>query len=230
MRALLIHRSLCLPGFVGERLAERGYASRPTRWCPRSRYDSPAVDTEFPDPRDFEVVVALGAAWSAYDEACTAGCCPSSKCSAMPTRRGFRCSVSASAASCWRPRTAGRWAAAAAGDRLVRRESDDELVPAGRWFQWHYDRWQLPAGATEIARNPQASQAFVLDRNLAVQFHPEIDEKILRGWLANGGDDDAASSASIRTRCCRHPAEHGRQPRAGPPTRRRLPGPGGDVS
>jgi GMP synthase-like glutamine amidotransferase len=70
-------------------------------------------------------------------------------------------------------------------------ESDDERVPAGRWFQWHYDRWQLPAGATEIARNPQASQAFVLDRNLAVQFHPELDETILRGWLENGGDEDA---------------------------------------
>ena len=42
-----------------------------------------------------------------------------------------------------------------------------------------------------MARNAQASQAFVLDRNLAVQFHPEIDEQILLGWLANGGDDDA---------------------------------------
>ena len=70
-------------------------------------------------------------------------------------------------------------------------ESDDDLVPGGRWFQWHYDRWQLPAGATEIARNPRASQAFVLDRNLAVQFHPELDEPILRGWLDNGGDEEA---------------------------------------
>ena len=31
----------------------------------------------------------------------------------------------------------------------------------------------------------------MLDRNLAVQFHPEIDEEILLGWLANGGDDEA---------------------------------------
>ena len=31
----------------------------------------------------------------------------------------------------------------------------------------------------------------MLGRNLAVQFHPELDEKILAGWLTNGGDDDA---------------------------------------
>ena len=54
-----------------------------------------------------------------------------------------------------------------------------------------YFKILAPEGATEIARNPQASQAFVLDDDLAVQFHPELDEKILLGWLANGGDDRA---------------------------------------
>ena len=69
MRALLIqHDHLCLPGFVGERLGERGYAIEAHQVVPEDRYHSPAVDTEFPDPRDFEVVVALGAAWSAYDD------------------------------------------------------------------------------------------------------------------------------------------------------------------
>jgi GMP synthase-like glutamine amidotransferase len=69
--------------------------------------------------------------------------------------------------------------------------SDDEkLVPGGRWFQWHFDRWRLPPGAVEIARNPANSQAFVIGRNLAVQFHPEIDESILAGWLTNGGDHE----------------------------------------
>lgn len=67
-------------------------------------------------------------------------------------------------------------------------ETDEpELVPDGPWFQWHFDRWQVPPGAREVARNEAASQGFVLRRNLAVQFHPELDSAMLRGWLDNGG-------------------------------------------
>ena len=47
-----------------------------------------------------------------------------------------------------------------------------DLIPGGPWFQWHFDRWTLPPGATEIARTADASQAFVLGRALALQFHP----------------------------------------------------------
>ena len=39
----------------------------------------------------------------------------------------------------------------------------------------------------ELARNSMASQAFVLRRNLAVQFHPELTAAGLQGWLENGG-------------------------------------------
>ena len=68
--------------------------------------------------------------------------------------------------------------------------SDDEsLIPAGPWFQWHFDRWTLPPRATEIARSTRASQAFVQGRTLALQFHPEIVEAALRAWLLDGGDD-----------------------------------------
>jgi GMP synthase-like glutamine amidotransferase len=70
-------------------------------------------------------------------------------------------------------------------------ESDDEsLVPAGEWFQWHYDRWGLPGAATELARNANSSQAFVLGRNLAVQFHPEMSSAILASWMATGGVEE----------------------------------------
>ena len=39
-----------------------------------------------------------------------------------------------------------------------------------------------------MARNASSSQAFVLRRNLAVQFHPELTSTMLAGWLGNGGD------------------------------------------
>jgi GMP synthase-like glutamine amidotransferase len=67
-----------------------------------------------------------------------------------------------------------------------------DLVSQGPWFQFHYDRWQVPPGATEIARNPVASQAFIYDRSLAVQFHPELDVEVLEGWLIWDGNDELA--------------------------------------
>ncbi|WP_412457973.1 type 1 glutamine amidotransferase [Mycolicibacterium mucogenicum] len=51
-----------------------------------------------------------------------------------------------------------------------------DLVPEGPWYQWHFDRWTMPPTAVGIARNANASQAFQLRRNLAVQFHPELDD------------------------------------------------------
>lgn len=44
-----------------------------------------------------------------------------------------------------------------------------------------------PPGAQEVARSAVASQTFLLRRNFAVQFHPELAADALRGWLDNGG-------------------------------------------
>ncbi len=71
---------------------------------------------------------------------------------------------------------------------MVRRHAYNDLIPDGPWFQWHYDGWRLPPEATELGRNLVTSQAFRLNRNLAVQFHPEITPEILAGWLDNGGE------------------------------------------
>ena len=69
-----------------------------------------------------------------------------------------------------------------------------EIVPGGQWFQWHFDRWTLPPGATEIARTPNSSQAFTLGRTLALQFHPEVDAHLLAGWLAADRDGEAIAA------------------------------------
>ena len=62
-----------------------------------------------------------------------------------------------------------------------------DVVGPGPWFQFHYDRWTVPPGAVEIARNSIASQAFILRRNLAVQFHPEITPHGYMLWMQNDG-------------------------------------------
>lgn len=71
--------------------------------------------------------------------------------------------------------------------------ADCELIPGGRWFQWHYDRWTLPPGAIELARTADASQAFLLGRALALQFHPEVDLRLLNEWLADDRNGEIAA-------------------------------------
>jgi GMP synthase-like glutamine amidotransferase len=67
-------------------------------------------------------------------------------------------------------------------------ETDDPgLIPSGPWFEYHWDRWQNPPGAREIARTEIATQAFVMGRTLGLQFHPEIDSEVLEEWLAMDG-------------------------------------------
>jgi GMP synthase-like glutamine amidotransferase len=64
-------------------------------------------------------------------------------------------------------------------------ETDEpELVAAGPWLQWHYDRFSTPPGATEIARTARAPQAFRHGRHLGVQFHPESTAEIVAQWAA----------------------------------------------
>ena len=69
-----------------------------------------------------------------------------------------------------------------------------DIVPGGPWFQWHFDRWTLPPGATEIARTASTSQAFVLGKAMALQFHPEVDADLLKLWLAADRDDDVLTA------------------------------------
>jgi GMP synthase-like glutamine amidotransferase len=56
------------------------------------------------------------------------------------------------------------------------------IVPEGPWLQWHYDRFTLPPGATEVARSDRALQAFTHGRHLGVQFHPESTIEIVQEW------------------------------------------------
>lgn len=56
-------------------------------------------------------------------------------------------------------------------------------------FQWHYYTYGTPAGAVELARSPASTQAFRLgDTCWGVQFHPEVTQTQLDGWLADTAD------------------------------------------
>jgi GMP synthase-like glutamine amidotransferase len=88
-------------------------------------------------------------------------------------------------------------------------ETDDpDLVPPGPWLEWHYERFTLPPGATEIARTGAATQAFVHGRHLGVQFHPESTVDIVARWAESDGERlRALGHADARALIAATPAE-----------------------
>lgn len=191
MKALVVQHDHVSPtGHVGRRLEHHGFEITEFLVVPETSFHEPNVDVSFPNPDDFDLVVFLGAPWGAWDDACIGNWL-------TPELEMCRSLVEAG-----RPVLGicfgGQLMARALGGSVAPGQhpeigwtyiwSDDQsLVPNGPWFQFHYDRWQVPPGATEIARNPVSSQAFVINNSLAVQFHPELDGPALKGWLDEGG-------------------------------------------
>ncbi|MBL0147881.1 MAG: type 1 glutamine amidotransferase [Ideonella sp.] len=71
-------------------------------------------------------------------------------------------------------------------------------------FQWHFEAFDLPAGAQRVAGNAACpNQAFAVGPHLAMQFHIEIDLPKLQAW-SDALDDGyapalAASPDSVQT-------------------------------
>jgi GMP synthase-like glutamine amidotransferase len=56
-------------------------------------------------------------------------------------------------------------------------------LPAGPWLSWHYDQFDLPRGAAELAANEVSLQVFSLGPHTGVQFHPEATRPIAQSWV-----------------------------------------------
>lgn len=63
------------------------------------------------------------------------------------------------------------------------RTSDPDVVPEGPWFQWHFDTFETPPGAREIADSPAGPQAYTVGRSLGTQFHMEVTPQIMEDWV-----------------------------------------------
>lgn len=59
----------------------------------------------------------------------------------------------------------------------------------------HRDTFELPPGATLLASSDRYPHAFRYRSALGIQFHPEADLAIVRGWVEAGGLDELASAA-----------------------------------
>lgn len=190
-RALLVeHDPYTRPALVGEALEARGYDLERRLVVPEERFHDPGVDHEFPDPAGYDLVVPMGAPWSADDHE-TIGSWLAPELDMLRTARDAGVPV---LGICF----GGQALSVALGGGVTRAPAweigwtdvvtaDPALVPPGPWFQFHKDAMVLPPGALELAANPVCSQAWTMGRILALQFHPEVTLEVFDMWLETGG-------------------------------------------
>jgi GMP synthase (glutamine-hydrolysing) len=67
-------------------------------------------------------------------------------------------------------------------------------APVQRVFHWHYEAFDLPAGATRLATSAACPhQAFAIGPHLAMQFHVELDHAKFGEWRDLPGDEYRAA-------------------------------------
>jgi GMP synthase-like glutamine amidotransferase len=176
LRALILqHEEPSPPGHVTEWLA--GYDASVETF----RID---IDDREVDPTGHDLIVSLGSEFAAFDD---------SKPFVPREARLMRAAIDADVpvlGLCF----GGQMLSRALGGEVFRgaeseigwlpvRSTDPELVPDGPWFQWHFDSFTVPPGATLIAESDVGPQAFVAGRSLGLQFHPEVTTEIMDDWV-----------------------------------------------
>lgn len=192
-------------GLLGEVFAESGYDVSTFDVVPPDRADDPVLDVAFPDPLGYDVIVPLGARWAVHD-----GRVPWIADESTMVRHALDSGLGVLGV-CF----GGQLLAHALGGTVARSPQPEigwcdvhtdnpDLVPAGPWFQWHFDRLTAPPGAVEVARNGSATQAFVKGRALGLQFHPEVDTALVEQWIDEDGGSDMTrlglDAAELRAR------------------------------
>ena len=81
---------------------------------------------------------------------------------------------------------------------------DERLCPAGPWLQFHSDVFTVPPGARLLGTSPLGAQGFAVDPTadaagvVAWQFHPEATPDVVTRWVAEAGDYVALHGADPR--------------------------------
>lgn len=66
-------------------------------------------------------------------------------------------------------------------------------------FHWHGETFSVPAGASLLLRNSNcAHQAFAIGNTLALQFHIEMTESMIRAWVAQAPEEFVQPSDAVQ--------------------------------
>jgi GMP synthase-like glutamine amidotransferase len=188
-RALVIEHDESGPSAgVGERLAERGHQLDVFRVLDDQA--DPVCTKAYPDATSYDVLVVTGSPWSVTDTD-SIGSWIGREIEMVRTAHDAGVAV---LGLCF----GGQVLSTALGGEVRRvdtpefgwHEVDTDLPDAiapGPWFEWHYDGFTVPDGATEIARTAVSPQAFRIGRSVGTQFHPEITAEIVNLWISMDG-------------------------------------------
>jgi GMP synthase-like glutamine amidotransferase len=184
VRALVIaNANDCDVGLVGERLRSHGYALDE---CHR---EAPG---EWPALEGKDLVLMMGSEWSVYWPEVAHNVAAEVALVQQAARRGmpvfgicFGNQVMAHALG----GTVERAREAEIGWMQIVSDRPDAIAE-GPWMQWHYDVVTVPGHATELARSAVGPQAWQLGRMFATQFHPEVNEAVIRRWATGFGADE----------------------------------------
>ena len=188
---ILQHEEPTPPGYLAEWLDDQ-----------KAEVDVHRIDLDETtrDPRDYDFIASLGSEFAAFDDSK-----PFIPREAELLRAATKADVPV-LGLCF----GGQLLARVLGGKSFRSEhseigwlpvqsQDPELVSEGPWFNWHFDTFTLPPGAKLIADTAVGPQAYVIGRNLGLQFHPEVTPQIMDNWVhayrheldAEGVDPDA---------------------------------------
>jgi GMP synthase-like glutamine amidotransferase len=166
------------PGYVGDRLEQRGFRLRSVF---RESPDLPSTVAAADHP---DLVLLLGSEWSVHTPADQDAL--DRECALV---RSARASDTPVLGLCYGAQVLAH---ALGGVVTLARQpeigfveiqtSDPDLVPAGPWTAFHLDVLEPPADAVVVARNECGTQAFVLPGAMGVQFHPEVRPEVLDDW------------------------------------------------
>jgi GMP synthase-like glutamine amidotransferase len=170
------------PGFVGERAIERGFAL--TSLVRETPGEWPSLD-------GVDLVISLGSEWSVYWDHVGPSVDAEVALLSEAHRRGTPI-----VGLCFGSQVLARMLGAVVEKSPIAEVGWHHVEPTaagvgiiepGPWFEWHYDRWELPTGAELLAENDKSNQAFRLDRILATQFHPEVTTAMVESWSRSEG-------------------------------------------
>ncbi len=200
LRFLLItHEPVGKPALLGQILRERGYEVHTHVVLS----DPQRPDVDYPDPADFDAVVAFGSFSNAYD--------PRARGWVEPEIDLIRTLVEDDIpylGVCF----GGQLLAETLGGHVERAPVEEQEiglvtfdqdaalpVPAGPWFTWHEDRMVVPDDVEVLAHNGKAVQLFRHGRAVGTQFHPEADVDVVGSWVRIGPDHipDHTSGAQL---------------------------------